>query len=153
LSGDGAAIRGARFNPQSASALYLALDPMTAIKEANQGFANKIEPCVICTYEIDCDDLVDLTTEEGRFEVGASLEILGAAWFSFLADRKEPPQWGLVRRLRGAGAAGALVPSFVVGARASDRNLVLWDWGPSSPHKVLVFDPSGKLPKNQLSWK
>jgi RES domain-containing protein len=40
-----------------------------------------------------------------------------------------------------------------VGARASDHNMVLWDWGATLPHKVLVFDPSGKLPKNQLSWE
>jgi RES domain-containing protein len=33
-----------------------------------------------------------------------------------------------------------------------DRNLVLWRWGPDLPHKVTVYDPTGKLPKNQLSW-
>jgi RES domain-containing protein len=30
---------------------------------------------------------------------------------------------------------------------------VLWDWGPDLPHKVTVFDPSGRLPKDQLSWR
>jgi RES domain-containing protein len=126
---------------------------MTAIKEASQGFANKIEPCVLCSYEIDCADLLDWRTEESRRQADASEEVLAAPWFSFLAERKEPPQWDLVRQLRGAGAAGVLVPSFVVGAQATDHNLVLWDWGPALPHKVLVFDPSVKLPKNQLSWK
>jgi len=28
-------------------ALYLGLDVMTAVKEANQGFAHKIDPCVL----------------------------------------------------------------------------------------------------------
>jgi RES domain-containing protein len=28
----------------------------------------------------------------------------------------------------------------------------LWRWNGSLPHKVAVFDPSGRLPKNQLSW-
>jgi RES domain-containing protein len=153
LSGDGAATRGARFNPKGMPALYLALEPMTAIKEANQGFAHKIEPCVICAYEIDCDDLVDLTTEETMRTAGASRELLGAAWFSALVDGREPPQWDLVRRLRSDGAAGALVPSFAAGAHEADHNLTLWDWGPRPPHKVVVFDPSGRLPRNQLSWE
>ena len=63
-SGDGAAIRGARFNPKGVPALYLGLTIMTAVKEANQGFAHRIDPCVLCSYEVDCDDIVDLTTEE-----------------------------------------------------------------------------------------
>jgi len=35
-----------------------------------------------------------------------------------------------------------------------DRNgidLVLWDWGPALPRRVDVHDPTGRLPKNQLS--
>jgi RES domain-containing protein len=153
LSGGGAAIQGARFNPRGVPALYLALDPMTAIKEANQAFANKIYPCVICYYEVDCDHLADLRSEAGRLEVGASEEVLAAPWFSFLAARTEPPQWDLVRRLGREGIAGVLVPSFVVGARTTDQNLVLWDGGPAPPHKVAVFDPTGRLPKNQPSWE
>jgi len=125
---------------------------MTAIKEANQAFVNKINPCVICCYEVDCDHLIDLRTEAGRLEVGTSEEILAAAWLSFLTSRKEPPQWELVRRLTHGGVAGVLVPSFVVGAQPTDQNLVLWDWGAALPHKVTVFDPTGRLPKNQLSW-
>jgi RES domain-containing protein len=126
---------------------------MTAIKEANQAFVNKINPCVICGYEVDCDHLADLRDEAGRLEVGTSEEILAAAWLSFLAAREEPPQWDLVRRLLRQGVAGVLVPSFVVGAQPTDQNLVLWDWGPTLPHKVTVFDPTGRLPKNQLSWQ
>ncbi len=34
LTGEGAAVRGGRYNPKGAPALYLALDPMTAVKEA-----------------------------------------------------------------------------------------------------------------------
>jgi len=42
---------------------------------------------------------------------------------------------------------------FAHGATADDQNLVLWRWGPDPPHKVMVYDPTGKLPKNQLSWR
>ncbi len=152
LSGDGAALRGARFNPKGMQALYLALDLMTAIKEANQGLAHKIEPCVLCAYEVDCDDIADLTTPAGRAAHHVEFPDLACAWFTFLAERKEPPTWLIVRRLRAAGAAGALVPSFAPGATERDVNLVLWQWADRLPHRVTVFDPDGKLPKDQRSW-
>ncbi|MCO0638328.1 RES domain-containing protein, partial [Lutimaribacter sp. EGI FJ00014] len=79
-SGDGAAIRGARFNPKGVPALYLALTVMTAVKEANQGFAHRIDPCVLCSYEVDCEDIVDLTSEQGRREVSVALEDMACAW-------------------------------------------------------------------------
>ena len=45
-----------------------------------------------------------------------------------------------------------LAPSYAVAAGAADANLVLWRWSDRLPHKVKVFDPSGRLPKNMLSW-
>jgi RES domain-containing protein len=152
LSGDGAAIRGARFNPKGLPALYLALGVMTAIKEANQGFAHKIEPCVLCSYEVACDDLADLRTPEGRAEHHVSLDDMECPWFGLLAQGKEPPSWDIARRLYDEGKAGILVPSFAPGATVEDHNLVLWRWSHRRPHRVQVFDPSGRLPKDQLSW-
>ncbi|QGM47205.1 RES family NAD+ phosphorylase [Methylocystis heyeri] len=153
LSGAGAAMRGARFNPKGAPALYLALTIMTAVKEINQGFAHKIEPCVLCSYDVDCEDVLDLRSEEDRKAASASLEDMACAWFSDISQGREPPSWRIARQSMKAGAAGILVPSFAPGARADDQNLVLWKWGPALPHKVSVFDPSGRLPKDQLSWK
>ncbi len=153
ISGDGAAIRGARFNPKGTPALYLALDPVTAIKEASQGFAHKIEPCVLCSYDVDCDHIVDLRTAEHRAEQHVPFEDMACAWFTVLADGKEPPTWQIARRLLSDGCAGILVPSFAPGATEADHNLVLWTWSEGPPHQVAVFDPSGKLPKDQLSWK
>ena len=54
--------------------------------------------------------------------------------------------------MREEGFAGILVPSFVPGASDDNQNLVLWQWGPDLPHRVTVYDPSGRLPENQLSW-
>jgi RES domain-containing protein len=152
LSGDGAAIHGGRFNPPGVPALYLALDPMTAIKEISQGFAHKFEPCVLCTYEIDCADIVDLRSEEGRAAAGALAEDMACAWFAYRAKRHEAPSQRLARRLMDRGAAGVLVPSYVGSAATADQNCVLWKWSDKRPHKVAVFDPGGKLPKDQLSW-
>lgn len=153
LAGDGAAIHGGRFNPQGTPAFYLGTTIMTAIKEANQGFTHKIEPCVLCSYSVDCEDISDLATEDGRAAAGVEVLALACPWFSHLAQGEEPPSWGVVRRLVAAGAAGILVPSYAPGATAEDRNLVLWRWSPSPPHAVSVDDPSGRLPRGQLSWR
>lgn len=152
LSGEGAALRGARFNPKGMPALYLALDPMTAVREANQGFAFKIAPCVLCSYEVDCCDIVDLHTAAACGRAGTTMEILACPWFLDLAEGRRPATWPLVSKLVAGGAAGALVPSFAPGAREADVNLVLWRWGPLLPHRVTVHDPDGRLPKDQSSW-
>ena len=76
----------------------------------------------------------------------------GAALKGRRFNWREPASWGVVRRLLAEGVAGILAPSFAHGATADDQNLVLWRWGPELPHKVMVYDPTGKLPKNQLSW-
>ncbi|MBL0373611.1 RES family NAD+ phosphorylase [Rhizobium sp. KVB221] len=153
ISGDGAAIRGARFNPKGVPALYLGLSIMTAVKEANQGFAHRIDPCVLCSYEVDCDDIADLTTEQGRDEYAVTLDELACGWALALAEGKRPQSWGIHDRLRARDVAGIVVPSFAPGAEPDDRNLVLWKWGESLPHRVNVIDPSGRLPKDQLSWR
>jgi RES domain-containing protein len=153
ISGEGAAIRGARFNPKGVPALYLALGIITAVKEANQGLAHRIDPCVLCSYHIDCEDIVDLRTPEGQAEAGIRFEDMACAWMDFLSEGKLPPSWATYDRLAGQGAAGSLVPSFAPGADAADENLVLWSWGEGLPHQVKVIDPSGRLPRNQLSWR
>lgn len=152
-SGDGAAIRGARFNPRGVPALYLGLSILTAIKEANQGFAHRIDPCVLCSYEVDCKDIADLTTGEGRGEFPVTIDEMACAWATALADGDRPASWSIYDRLKAQGIAGVLVPSFAPGADAEDQNLVLWKWGPDLPYRVTVFDPSGRLPKDQLSWR
>ena len=152
LSGEGAAVHGGRFNPRGRSALYLALDPIAAVKEASQSFARKFEPCVLCTYEVDCEDIVDLRTAEARRAAHVAEEDMACPWFADAAAGRIPASWGLANRLIAAGAAGLLALSYVRGATDQDVNLVLWDWSKRQPHRVAVFDPSGRLPKNQLSW-
>ena len=134
-------MHGGRFNPKGTPALYVALDPMTAIKEAAQGFARKFEPCVLCTYEIDCEDVVDLRGEKhaqrsGRRRRGDGLPLVRGG-----GRRARAASWRLARRLIADGAAGVLAPSFVRGATPGDVNLILWDWSGRRPHKVAVFDP------------
>ena len=103
ISGAGAAVHGGRFNPRGTEALYLALSLIGAVNEAAQGFAFKLQPMVLCSYDADID-----------------------------------------------GIAGLLVPSYAPGASRQDCNSVLWRWGEA---QVRVYDPSGRLPKDQPSWQ
>jgi RES domain-containing protein len=152
LSGAGAALKGRRFNWPGLETLYLSLSYSTVFREVSAGFAHRLTPYVLCSYDVDCEDVADLRSEAGRTDLGIALADLACAWGDALIAGREPASWAVVRRLLADGCAGILVPSFASGATADDRNLVLWRWGPNLPHKVAVYDPSGKLPKNQLSW-
>ncbi len=152
LSGEGAAIHGGRFNAQGTPALYLSLTVDGAVHEAAQGLVRKLRPLTICLYRVDCDDLVDLRTAAGRRTADVDPAHLACAWALDLASRRQPPSWAVAQRLMASGAAGILVPSFAHLARSDMANLVLWRWGRDRPHKVEVHDPTGRLPKNQLSW-
>jgi RES domain-containing protein len=152
MSGAGAAIRGARFNPKGVPALYLGLSIMTAIKEISQGLPHRLDPTVLCSYDVDCDDIMDLTTVQGRAAAAIADEDMSCAWATALANGDRPASWSIHDYLIPRGVAGIVVPSYAPGTDADDRNLVLWDWGPALPHMVEVFDPSGRLPRDQLSW-
>jgi RES domain-containing protein len=152
LSGAGAALKGRRFNWPGLETLYLSLGFNTVFREVSGGFAHRLTPYVLCSYDVDCEDIADLRTDAGRQALGISFDDMACAWGDALVAGREPPSWGVVRRLIAQGHAGILVPSFANGATTVDQNLVLWRWGPDLPHKVMAYDPGGKLPKNPLSW-
>ena len=152
LSGAGAALKGRRFNWPGLETLYLSLSFNTVFREVSGGFAHRLTPYVLCSYDVDCEDIVDLRTDADRASQGVASSDLACAWGDALIAGREPETWGVVRRLIADGCAGILVPSFANGATGDDQNLVLWRWGPNPPHKVMVHDPTGKLAKNQLSW-
>jgi RES domain-containing protein len=134
------------------SALYLALDPMTAMLEVTQGFANRLHPLLLCEYEVDCDHIADLRSEPERADHGVTAEQMAAPWLVEQRAGKIAASQLVARKLFRSGYAGALVPSYAPGAGADDCNLVLWQWRAELPHKVAVFDPTGRLPKDQVSW-
>lgn len=152
LSGAGAALKGRRFNWPGLETLYLSLSYHTVFREVSGGFAHRLTPYVLCSYDVDCEDIADLRTDAEQAALGVSLTDLGCAWGDALVAGSEPESWVVVRRLLAEGYAGILVPSFATGATVDDQNLVLWRWAPDLPHKVTAYDPTGKLPKNQLSW-
>src|SRR3546814_5784658 len=105
----------------------------------------------VCSSDL-CAEVADLRDEKGRKRHGVELVDLACGWLTCLRDRREAPSWLVADKLRNEDFCGILVPSFAPGAPASHHNLVLWRWGPDLPHKVTVYDPGGRLPKNQTSW-
>lgn len=152
MSGKGAALSGGRFNRKGEATLYLALDAMTALIELTQGFSHRLLPMTMCEYDVDCGDIADLRDAAGRTRHGVERSDLACGWLTHQLGGSIAPSWRVADRLRAAGYRGILVPSFASGAGEANHNLVLWHWGPDLPHQVTVYDPSGRLPKNQLSW-
>jgi RES domain-containing protein len=151
LSGEGAALYGGRYNRKGTPALYLALDAITAVREITQGLARKFDPCVLCSYEFDCRPLADLRTDAARTRHHVKLSDMRCAWFLEAATGGEPASWRIADRLIAEGNAGLLTPSLAAGATKHAHYLVLWKWGSVLPTKVSVYDPSGRLPRDQLS--
>jgi RES domain-containing protein len=100
-----------------------------------------------------CADIVDLRTAEVRDVAKVRFDDMACAWMRFSTDGKRPPSWSIHKRLVAEGKAGILVPSFAPGSDSSDQNLVLWNWRSDLPQRVAAIDPSGRLPKGQLSWR
>jgi RES domain-containing protein len=153
ISGEGAAAKGGRFNPLGTPALYLALTIEGMLLEMGHGFAHRFDPLTICSYDVDVDDVVDLRTEADRAAAAVRVDEMSCAWAYEVASGRRPTSRALAERLIVAGVAGILTPSFANGARADTTNLVLWRWGADLPQKVVVHDPSRRLPKNRISWE
>ena len=153
LSGEGARVHGGRFNTKGVPALYLALTIEGMFAEMGHGFARRFEPLTVCTYDVDVERIADLRTERSRKQRQVDLFDISCPWALDVAEGREPASWRLAARMIARGWAGLLVPSYAHGARAGMANLVLWKWGPARPHRVQVHDPSGRLPKNQTSWR
>jgi len=150
-SGQGAAIHGGRFNRAGVPALYTSVRMETAWLEAQQGFAFKAQPTTLCAYDVDCDDLVDLTDPGACGALGIAADDLACPWEYLRVTGGTPPSWTLADRLIAAGRAGIKVRSFAPGATGLDVNVVFWRWAPTPPHRVKVIDDQGRLPLNDLS--
>lgn len=152
ISGEGAAKTGGRFNRKGEPTLYLSLDVMTAFGECTQGLTQRLHPLTMCEYDVDCDPVADLRTDAERHKLGVSLADIGCAWLSYQRNGQDAPSWLVADRLKVEGFAGLLAPSFVPNATQVNCNLILWRWSDRLPAKVIVFDPSNRLPRDQSSW-
>lgn len=139
LSGEGAKIRGGRWNPKGTAALYMSATLNTAVAEYQQDIGWR--PGTFVAYDVDMPDIADLTDAATRHALDVAGDALLEAWkHVLLVERREPACWTIVRRLLEQSFRGAVVPS---AAASGGRNLVLWQWDASS---VQAFDPNGDLP-------
>lgn len=153
LSGEGAKQHGGRFNRPGHSALYTSLDATTAWMEAQQGFPFKPQPMTLVAYQVDCCDLVDLQDPASLRCLQCSMADIGCAWEDLSSQGIEPPTWILSDILLKMGYAGIVTPSFAPGCTQQNRNLVLWDWTETTPHRIQVIDDLGRLPRSAKSWQ
>lgn len=146
LSGDGAKRHGGRFNPVGTPALYTSLTETVALSEYHQGFPHRPQPTTLCAYDVDCEDIADLTDKAERKALDINLEDLGCAWESIAMQGNEPPSWAVYSKLAGLGVAGIVTPSFARNTPKDGKNLIFWRWAETPPHRVVVIDDFGRLP-------
>ena len=153
LSGEGAARRGGRFNPQGMAALYTARSVEGAWREAQQGLAFKAQPLTICAYAVDCEDVTDLGDPDTRAGYEITPADLACGWEDLASRHMMPPSWRIAERLSTGGIAAVIVPSYAPGALPEDRNIVFWRWSETRPHQVRVIDDERRLPRDARSWE
>ena len=153
VSGQGAALHGGRFNRIGVPALYTSLRFETAWLEAQQAFPFKGQPMTLCGYQVDCEDIADLSDGATLAALEVDRNVLACSWEYLAAKGETPPSWALADRLIAAGQAGIVAPSFAPGASPADLNAIFWRWAPDPPHQVKVIDDAGRLPKDDASWR
>ncbi|CAN5691062.1 RES family NAD+ phosphorylase [soil metagenome] len=144
LSGDGARLHGGRFNPRGVPALYTAFCVVTAVREASQ--IGTLQPTVLVAYEADIAPVFDAADTRALAAYDMTPEGLAAAdWRIAMRGGGKAPTQLLAERLIADGYAGMRVQRFAKGARASDLNLVLWEWGAAVPTRLVLVDDEGRL--------
>jgi RES domain-containing protein len=147
-SGDGAAVKGGRFNRAGIRARYLAASPEAALREYHQE-STLLRPATIASFQVTADPVVDFT---GGDSVPEWTEIWQEAYCNWkdlaFIQKVDPPSWVIGDLVLAQGAAGLLYRSAV------DRKSVCLVLYPDngSKFRAPVHDPHRALPQNQDSW-
>ncbi|MCI5040383.1 MAG: RES family NAD+ phosphorylase [Donghicola eburneus] len=127
LSGRGAGLYGGRFNPKGCDTLYTALDPATALREANQ--VGDLQPTTLVQYRADLGPVFDTRETAALHAYGMTDDALAdRGWRSAMLDGRAVPTQDFARALMADGFVALLVRSYAPGATEANLNLVLWKW-------------------------
>lgn len=149
LSGAGAALQGGRFNRPGVPALYLSVEPETALAEYRQG-SSIVQPATLAAFIADFSVVADLSS-------GHDTVHWSPAWLDWDCDwrwiarveKRTPPSWLLGDEVIRAGCAGLLFPST---QHPGGTNLVMFDSNLTGTDSLIVHDPDGRLPTDARSW-
>ncbi len=129
LSGHGAALHGGRFNAKGTPALYTALDPATALREANQ--AGSLQPTVLVSYNADLGPIFDTRDPDKLCQHGMSdTALTDPGWRRKMLEGDIIPTQDFAGGLIADGFAGLLIRSYARGTSETEMgfNIVLWQW-------------------------
>lgn len=143
LSGRGAELYGGRFNARGTAALYTALDPASALREANQ--VGSLQPTILVSYRAGLEPVFDTRDITTLDRYGMSPDALAdPAWRIKMLNGEPVPTQDFATRLIADGFAGLLIRSYAKGAGDSNLNIVLWRW--TGPGQTLtVIDDENRL--------
>ncbi|MFT6253684.1 RES family NAD+ phosphorylase [Sulfitobacter sp.] len=139
LSGHGAELYGGRFNAKGIPALYTALDPATALREANQ--VGNLQPTILVSYAADLGPIFDTRDEDALKRYCMTADFLAdPAWRTKMLDGQPVPTQDFAHSLIAGGFTGLLIKSFAKGTSISDFNIVLWNWTNDDCNFAVVDD-------------
>ncbi len=144
LSGRGVQLYGGRFNAKGVPALYLTLDVLTAIREANQ--VGSLQPTTLVSYDADIEDIFDSRDVGALAAHGlTSGDLASTSWRDEMRASGRSKTQAFAADLLAAGYSGLLVRSFARGSTETDLNLVLWRWEEAGTYRLTVIDAEGRL--------
>lgn len=139
LSGRGAELHGGRFNAKGTPALYAALSPATALREANQ--AGSLQPTVLVSYRADLGPVFDTRNSSQLERRGMSEDALAdPGWRTKMIEGNAVPTQDFARELVADGFAGLLIRSYAKGVSGAAFNIVLWRWANAHCELEVVDD-------------
>lgn len=164
LSGEGARLRGGRYNPKSTCALYLAEHKETVFAETQAQYFTAIPTPSIISYQLKTDALLDLSDDATLEVLQLEKSELNMEWDTDLSKlfdiHRDPatyldflPTLPLTQRVyftaRAAGADAIRVPSV---EHEGHFNVVLYDWNTGSNTSLEFLDPEGDLTALLEPW-